>query len=120
MGPSALSLAVPVWQLRSMSAQIAKPILETLDREIIESYDRFWTLPDGRLCGLKRLLYHWTVHIDIDNWGYADRYCFADPGLAIEAMEKWDGTGDPINWHRHPTSGRRRPDGDPEKEYYEP
>jgi hypothetical protein len=29
----------------------------------------------------------------------------------------WDGKGEPEGWYRHPQSGRRRPDGDPAKEF---
>lgn len=32
----------------------------------------------------------------------------------------WDGEGDPEGWYRHPATGRRRPDGDPSKEYFHP
>lgn len=35
-------------------------------------------------------------------------------------MERWDGTGEPDGWMRHPVSGRRRPGGDPGKEYVNP
>ena len=36
---------------------------------------------------------------------------------AVVALALWDGTGEPEGWMRHPTSGRRRPDGDKTKEY---
>lgn len=29
----------------------------------------------------------------------------------------WDGQGEPEGWYRHPQSGRRRPDGDPAREF---
>lgn len=32
----------------------------------------------------------------------------------------WDGQGEPEGWYRHPQSGRRRPDGDPAKEFVRP
>jgi hypothetical protein len=32
-------------------------------------------------------------------------------------MEAWDGDGEPDGWSRHPPTGRRRPGGDPDKEY---
>jgi len=55
-----------------------------------------------------------------DDWGYADRWCFADLGKALTALFDWAGKdfeGEPQGWHRHPDSGRRRPDGDPNQEY---
>lgn len=93
---------------------------EDLPDEITKHYRQFWTLPDGRLCGLMRLILHWTVHIDLDYGGYRERYCFLTPELAVEAMDQWDGTGDPINWHKHPNTGRVRPDRTAASEYVEP
>jgi len=93
---------------------------EDLPEEVTKHYRQFWILPDGRLCGLLRLLHHWTVHLDLDYVGYADRYCFMTPELAIEAMSLWDGRGDPINWHKHPSTGRVRPDRTAASEYVEP
>src|SRR5213594_3620298 len=47
----------------------------------------------------------------LDGWIY--------PSLeaALAAAKAWDGQDEPAGWHRHPTSGRRRPGGDPEREY---
>ena len=39
---------------------------------------------------------------------------------AILAATEWDGDGEPMGWHRHPSTGRRRPEGDPEMEYVNP
>lgn len=76
---------------------------------------------DGRYCAIKRLLFHWTMIIgqigDLD--GYDDRYCYADRGLAQMALAEWQGRAwadEPIAWHRHPPSGRRRLMGDPARE----
>lgn len=51
---------------------------------------------------------------------YDDGWCYKDVSLATAALDRWDGTGEPEGWHRHPTSGRRRPDGDPSREYVNP
>lgn len=60
-------------------------------------------------CGTHKLLYHWTVHIGIDYSGYADRFCFQTEGMAKASLDDWNGVGDmPGDWHKHPTSGRRR------------
>jgi hypothetical protein len=40
--------------------------------------------------------------------------------VAVAAMYMWDGEDEPKEWMRHPSSGRRRPDGDPSKEYVNP
>jgi hypothetical protein len=67
-------------------------------------------LPDGRWIGVHRLLYHWTLHVDICpvTGNYEDRYCYHDIASCHDQMLTWDGTGDPTGWVRHPTSGRRR------------
>jgi len=82
---------------------------DDLDPRIRKSYVILRTLPDGRLGGVLRLMFHWTLHVDIDHNGYADRYCFKHLPDAISALMNWDGTGDPGDrWHRHFGTGRRR------------
>ncbi len=39
---------------------------------------------------------------------YDDRWCFHTLRAAKEALDAWDGLGEPDGWHRHPDSGRRR------------
>lgn len=46
-----------------------------------------------------------------------DAWCYDSVPAAIAAVEEWDGEGEPQGWFRHPDSGRRRPDGDAEREY---
>ena len=55
-----------------------------------------------------------------DRAGYADRWCYHSLAAAAEALLLWDGHGEPYGWHRHPPSGRRRPDGDAAMEYVHP
>lgn len=55
-----------------------------------------------------------------DPYGYTTHWCYETPGQAIMAAEEWDGTGEPEGWFRHAASGRRRPNGDPDKEYVDP
>lgn len=78
------------------------------DASFLSAYEKTKVLKDERVCGVLRLLFHWTLHVDIHEMGYEDRYCYATKELALNAMEKWDGTGEPENWHRHPKSCRRR------------
>lgn len=75
--------------------------------EIALEYRELRNLPDGRLIGIKRLMFHWTIHVDIDPCGYYENYCFATYELAKTAFDTWNGTGDPVGWHRHPRTGRR-------------
>lgn len=54
--------------------------------------------------------------------GYDDRWCYGSPQAAWTAALAWDpaATFEPDGWHRHPSTGRRRPDGDWRKEYINP
>lgn len=69
--------------------------------------------------GISRLLYHWTLRVGMigDQTSYFDRYCYETLEKAQHALKTWDGQGDPVGWHRHPSTGRRRPNGDPKLEY---
>lgn len=74
-----------------------------------------------------RLMFHWTMITgSIDNpWGYDDRWCYdermvEDQQLVEHALDEWRQrgfTGEPEGWHRHPSTGRRRINGDPLTEY---
>lgn len=80
-----------------------------LPEGIRSEYSHIRVMPDGRVCGVHRLMFHWTVHVDIDEIGYADRWCFATEDMAKGSLDAWDGTGDmPGDWHKHPKTGRRR------------
>jgi hypothetical protein len=46
-----------------------------------------------------------------------DVWCYDGFGSAYEAVCAWRGLGEPQGWHRHPRTGRRRPEGDRQKEY---
>ena len=78
-------------------------------------------LPDGRFLGVERhgaaggSLWVGTARLIEDLWLYPDR------ASALQAARAWDGTTpEPTDWHHHPISGRRRPDGDPAREYVQP
>jgi hypothetical protein len=51
-----------------------------------------------------------------DTWNYDA----ATHRAGWRAALGWDGHGEPEGWYRHPRSGRRRPGGDPEKEFVRP
>lgn len=77
-------------------------------------------LPDGRVIVVYPLIMG-TARVCIGPAGadfYDDAWCYATPVEAIAACEAWDGEGDPpVGWFRHIGTGRRRPDGDPAREY---
>jgi hypothetical protein len=87
--------------------------------------DEAWqigTAPDGRRIAVIPLMYTAAVIIGRPHqatW-YDDRWCYTSATAALAAAQAWDGTGEPDGWHRHPPTGRRRPDGDPSKEHIHP
>jgi len=87
-------------------------IEQVIGKDNADEYTDLRALPDGRIIGVHRLLYHWTLLIDMDAVGYEDRYCFATYDMAKRAFDSWNGEGDPgTEWHRHPKTGRRREGG---------
>jgi hypothetical protein len=79
-------------------------------------------LPDGRYAAIYPLIYtHRIITVRAgDFMSYDDGWCYHDHGSAKAALDAWDGTGEPEGWHRHPASGRRREDGDPDREEIRP
>lgn len=76
----------------------------------------------GRWVGILRLMFHWTMHEGGvgDFCGHDGRWCYQTFDLAADALAEWaerSFQGEPTHWHRHPDSGRRRIDGNPELEY---
>lgn len=77
--------------------------------EITSQYMATRKLEDGRWIALGRLMFHYSIYIDLDETGYSDRYCYPDLGDAVEAFAVWDGKGDPPKfWNRNVKTGRRR------------
>lgn len=74
-----------------------------------------------RYAAIKPLLFHWTMITGMvgDYISFDDRWCYVDANAAKWGLREWSGQGDPDGWHRHPRTGRRRPDGDPAREYIE-
>lgn len=80
-------------------------------------------LGDGRYAYVSRLIYHYTLKVGQigDEIGYDDRWCYQTLTLANAALKAWNPAieKEPTGWHRSPHTGRRRPDGNPAKEYIE-
>lgn len=93
--------------------------IDDLAPEVKDAYIGLRQLDDGRIIGLHRLLFHWTLHVDIDWCGYRERYCYHNLDAGLHALLYWDGKGDPEGWVKHVPSGRTRPNADPSKEGYE-
>ncbi len=65
------------------------------------------------------LLGNGRIVVDVDAYGSADFYCYDGVLTAIEALWAWnpDFQDEPSGWKRHYATGRRRPGGDPAKEF---
>lgn len=78
---------------------------------------------DGRALYIYRKIWTYSLCIgDVKNEGYfTDLWCYETLPLAMAAMLAWNpldiSTPEPEGWHRHPPTGRRRPDGDASREY---
>lgn len=87
-----------------------------------QGYAAALLMPGNLWCGIKPLLFHWTLHTGEvgDKFSYLDRFCYADFPRALAALAEWSGRdfeGEPTGWRRHPATGRRRnDDGDPASE----
>ncbi|MEX3929785.1 hypothetical protein AB4Y36_38240 [Paraburkholderia sp. BR10936] len=78
-------------------------------------------LPDGRICAIMPMASIDVLAIDINPWGHNDCYYYLHAcDAAAKALDAWDGQHEPEGWFRHPPSGRRRRNGDPAQEYYQP
>jgi hypothetical protein len=77
-------------------------------------------LGDGRVLYLQAMLGN-NLRISLSmhehDMGFHSNYCFHDVKAAWRSALGWDGEGDPEGWVRHIETGRRRPDGDAEREY---
>lgn len=83
-------------------------------------YTHWRCLPDGMVLAvgpmsLSNGRLFWDVHQD----GYEDFYCFDSVERAVQGMMNFNPLTEkePEGWHRHASTGRRRPDGDASKEY---
>lgn len=72
---------------------------------------------------IRRLLFHYSIQGGRigDKLGIEIRYCYtADRAAVQRAFDAWDGSTEPEGWQRHPGSGRRRQNANPELEYIDP
>lgn len=87
---------------------------EWLAAKSVSDTKHLWVYP--LLFGAARLCIGDRIHNGVldDEWRYETVQ------EAIAAMNQWDGVGEPEGWLRHPSSGRRRMNGDPMREYIQP
>ncbi|MGN6818292.1 MAG: hypothetical protein ACTHJR_06430 [Sphingomonas sp.] len=80
---------------------------------------------DEEYAAVKALMFHYTLITGLigNTFSYEDRWCYENREKALEAMHEWSDRGfegEPVGWHRHPATGRRRVGGDPMTEYINP
>jgi len=87
---------------------------------------RWWlyrrVLADGRVLYLQAMLgsnKRISLSRDEHDMGFHSNYCFHDSQEAWRNAIGWDGEGDPGGWVRHIETGRRRPDGEADREYFQ-
>jgi len=95
---------------------------EKLLRYLAQHYPVVMVKADGNVCALAPMAFTWAILSECCYAGYGERWCYSTPDGALNALAAWNGADgtEPTGWHRHPDSGRRRPDGDPAREYIEP
>lgn len=83
------------------------------------SYTDIRILPNNKWVAIAKYLFTHAIIVGSvgDYCGIDDRWCYHDYPSALKFLEKWSGNGEPDGWHRHPSSGRRRDNGDPKTEY---
>lgn len=77
-------------------------------------------LPNGHWAGVLKNVRTGAIIVGTPaEWAYGlfhDRWLYRDTGEAAKALEEWDGTGEPQGWHHHPSTQRRRKEGDSRRE----
>jgi hypothetical protein len=58
--------------------------------------------------------------IKTDGYIVTDNWCYDDLDDAVSALVQIEEGKEPEGWFRHVETGRRRPGGDPSKEYINP
>ena len=61
--------------------------------------------------GLIGFVFTTAIVSGLNDCGYEDRWCYHNISDATQALLEWQSRnfeGEPLGWHRHPTSGRRR------------
>jgi hypothetical protein len=79
-------------------------------------YHDYVEFPNGNNACIHQLMFTWAILSELTDVMYGDRWCYHSYEAAKEALDAWCGEGEPTGWHRHPSTGRRRENGDPSKE----
>lgn len=66
-----------------------------------------------------RMMFDYRI-IKTDGFIVNDNWCYDSEEAAVAALDSIEEGKEPEGWFRHIETGRRRPDGDPSKEYINP
>jgi hypothetical protein len=89
----------------------------------MNGYGHYTRGNDGRDACLAGFIFTVAILADLTEWGHGERWCYSTFDKALAALLEWKERGlegEPEGWHRHPDTGRRRPDGDKAREYIDP
>ena len=73
-----------------------------------EGYTHIKYFENGRQAAIAPFMFTCAIICDIDRCGYNERWCYHSNLAAVQALDVWNGKGEPEGWHRHPKTGRRR------------
>jgi len=78
-------------------------------------YGQQWGLvkamDDARYVAVVPMLFTWRLivgQLEHVLLGHDDGWCYRTPMAALVAADAWSGEGEPVGWHRHPATDRRR------------
>ena len=77
---------------------------------LTDYYTDIRPLPGNKYAAINRLLFTCAIivgKIDYEH-GFSDRWCYSSYRDAKEALDNWNGEGEPEGWHRNPITGRRK------------
>lgn len=97
-------------------------LTEEIKQQIMSNWDGLLTDTrwiNGELWGIHGFLFTCAILGDIDVWGYCQRYCYRSEKEAQEALQSWDGEGEPTGWHRALIQGQPIRKMDEEGNIYE-
>ena len=82
-------------------------LLDLLNRE---GYVRCIVMPTGEVAGLHQMLYTTGLVVGLGEHGYRTRFCYETRQQAQDALDAWDGVGDPPGpWIKEKPSDRLGP-----------
>ena len=78
---------------------------------LANQYLRSRQLPDGRWIAVTNQIYTTSLYVDVtERSAYRKRFCFERTAEAVQALEEWDGTGDPPGpWIKEKPGDRMNP-----------